>query len=109
MLSIRFDDEHEWWAPGGVVERLFLEAVAHRRIAPELEEWRHIADANGGFSLVGEDPAVAQAVRDGLLAEARDQLDRFCQGTLQQDDATYRASLEKLVALLSGVERASIK
>jgi hypothetical protein len=51
MLSIRFDDDHEWWAPGSVVERLFVSAVKHGRLAPELEEWRHIADANGGALL----------------------------------------------------------
>jgi hypothetical protein len=50
MLSIRFDEDHEWWVSGRVFERLFLSAREHGHLAPSLEEWRHIADANGGFS-----------------------------------------------------------
>jgi hypothetical protein len=34
MLSIRFDDHHEWWVSGRVFERLFLSALEHGQLAP---------------------------------------------------------------------------
>jgi hypothetical protein len=104
MLSIRFDDEHEWWATAAVVERLFVSAVAHGQLSPELEEWRHIADANGGFSLADADPADAAALRSGLLAEARAEVERLSGTPVADADVSYRASLEKLVAALSAPE-----
>jgi hypothetical protein len=55
MLSICFADEHEWWVSGRVFERLFLSALEHGQLAPELEEWRHVADANGGLSFEGNE------------------------------------------------------
>jgi len=48
MLSIRFDTDHEWWISSQVFERLFVSALDHDQLSRELEEWRHVADANGG-------------------------------------------------------------
>jgi len=58
MLSIRFDTDHEWWISSQVFERLFVSALDHDQLSRELEEWRHVADANGGFSLVDIEPAL---------------------------------------------------
>src|ERR1041384_5020468 len=58
MLSIRFDKDHEWWVSSQIFERLFASALHHDQLSPELEEWRHVADANGEFSLADIEPAV---------------------------------------------------
>ena len=103
MLSIRFDDDHEWWASGQIFERLFRSALAHGQLAPALEEWRHFADANGGFSMAAIDPAIAHALRVGLRAAAGAELERLGKTDLQPDEATYKVSLQKLLAVTDGL------
>lgn len=98
MLSIRFDADHEWWVSGRVFERLFLSALEHGHLAPSLEEWRHVADANGGFSLARLDPAVARELMVGLRAAAIAELARLGEVDLHTQDGTYKVSLEKLLA-----------
>ncbi|HWO25153.1 MAG TPA: hypothetical protein VNO30_40720 [Kofleriaceae bacterium] len=100
MLSIRFDDEHEWWVSDQVFDRLFTSALAHGQLAMALEEWRDVAAANGGFSMSGIDPGVARDLTAGLRAAASAELARLDVVDLQTDDGTYKASLEKLLAIM---------
>lgn len=100
MLSIRFDPTHEWWAPGSVVERLFQSALASRHLAPELEDWQHVADANGGLSFADLEPEVARDLRAGLRAAATAELTRLGRVDRKTDDGTYKESLERLVAVM---------
>ena len=104
MLSIRFDKDHEWWVSGRVFERLFLSALEHGHLAPSLEEWRHAADANGGFSLARLDPAVARDLKIGLRAAAIAELERLGEVDLRTADGTYKVSLEKLLALVDAMQ-----
>jgi hypothetical protein len=104
MLSIRFDKDHEWWVSGRVFERLFLSALEHGHLAPSLEEWRHVADANGGFSLARLDPAVARDLKTGLRAAAIAELERLGEVDLRTADGTYKVSLEKLLALVDAMQ-----
>ena len=101
MLSIRFDKDHEWWVSGRVFERLFLSALEHGDLAASLEEWRHVADANGGFSLARLEPAIARDLTTGLRAAASAELTRLGDVDLQTEDGTYKVSLEKLLILTS--------
>ncbi|HEX2688567.1 MAG TPA: hypothetical protein VHN14_18190 [Kofleriaceae bacterium] len=102
MLSIRFDQDHEWWVSGRVFERLFMSALEHGHLAPSLEEWRHVADANGGFSLARLEPAVACNLVSGLRAAASAELARLGDVDLHTEDGTYKVSLEKLLAVTGG-------
>jgi hypothetical protein len=104
MLSIRFDTDHEWWVSGRVFERLFLSALEHGQLAPSLEEWRHVADANGGFSLARLEPAVARDLIAGLRAAASAELARLGDVDLRTEDGTYKVSLEKLLGVTSAVK-----
>lgn len=99
MLSIRFDTDREWWVSGRVFERLFLSALEHGQLAPSLEEWRHVADANGGFSLARLEPAVARDLITGLRAAASAELARLGNVDLRTEDGTYKVSLEKLLVV----------
>src|SRR5215470_2512396 len=103
MLSIRFDTDHEWWVSGRVFERLFLSALEHGQLAPSLEEWRHVADANGGFSLARLEPAVARDLTAGLRAAASAELARLGDVDLRTEDGTYKVSLEKFLAMTDDV------
>jgi hypothetical protein len=99
MLSLRFDPTHEWWAPGSVVERLFQRALASRHLAPALEEWQHVADANGGLAFADLEPEVARDLRAGLRAAAIAELARLGEIDRESDEGTYKAALERLVAV----------
>lgn len=99
MLSICFDEDREWWVPGQVFERLFLTALEHGQLAPALDAWRHVADANGGLLFADIDPAIARDLISGLRAAATSELARLGSDTLHNLDATYKASLEKLLAV----------
>jgi hypothetical protein len=99
VLSIRFDNEHEWWVPGGVFDRLFQSALDHGQLAPDLEEWRHVVDANGGISLTDLDPDVALALTMGLRAAATTELAGLEQMRQDTEDRTYMTSLEKLLTI----------
>jgi hypothetical protein len=101
LLSIRFDDDHEWWVSGRVFERLFLFALAHGHLEPPLEEWRHVADANGGLSFGNYERNVAREVTRGLRAAARAELAKLGDDVdLNTPDGTYKVSLEKLLATI---------
>jgi len=104
MLSIRFDKEHEWWVSGRVFERLFLSALEHGELASSLEDWRHVADANGGFSLARLEPAIAHDLTAGLRAAASAELARLGDVDLRTEDGTYKVSLEKLLVITAGVQ-----
>ncbi len=97
MLSIRFDDEREWWVSGGVFEGLFLSALEHGQVSPELAEWRFVADANGGLSL--NNPGAATELATGLRAAAAAEVARLGDVDTQSEDGPCKESLEKLLAL----------
>jgi hypothetical protein len=99
MLSIRFDDDREWWVSSHVFERLLLSALDHGQITLALEEWRHVADANGGFSLADVEPATARDLKAGLRAAASTELARLGDAELCSEDRNYKVSLEKLLAV----------
>lgn len=104
MLSIRFGTDHEWWVSGRVFERLFLSALEHGQLAPSLEEWRHVADANGGFSLARLETSVARDLLIGLRAAAIAELEQLRDVDLHTQDGTYKVSLEKLLAVTDAVK-----
>jgi hypothetical protein len=104
MLSIRFDNDREWWVTGAVFERLFLSGLGYGQLAPSLEEWRHVADANGGFSLARLEPAVARDLTAGLRAAASAELARLGNVDLRTADGTYKVSLEKLLAVTDDLQ-----
>jgi hypothetical protein len=95
----RFDKDREWWVSGRVFERLFLSALEQGHLAPSLEEWRHVADANGGFSVARLAPEVARDLTVGLRAAARAGLARLGDVDLHTQDGTYKVSLEKFLAV----------
>jgi hypothetical protein len=92
-----FDTDHEWWVSGRVFERLFLSALEHGQLAPSLEEWRHVADANGGISFGEDEQDVARELMAGLRAAAIAELSRLGEVDLRTEDGTYKVSLEKLL------------
>ena len=100
MLSICFTEnhEHEWWVSSKVFERLFSSALEHGQLAPSLEEWRHVATANGGLSFSNEERDVARELMAGLRAAASAELVRLGDVDLDTEDGTYKVSLEKLLA-----------
>ena len=96
MRSIRFADGREWWTSGETFERLFRAALSRGTLAPELDEWRHVADANGGLNLDALDPQVASQLASGLAEAAERELAALAE---EPADASYRESLTRLVAL----------
>lgn len=99
MLSIRLTDDREWWVSGAVFERLFTSALAGGELAPDLEEWRHVADANGGLGLDLLDPVVARQIAAGLRAAASRDLERLADAPPDSPDGDYRASLSTFLAI----------
>lgn len=99
MLSIRLDRDREWWVPGRVFERLFQSALENGQLGTDLGEWQHVADANGGVSLIDLEPAVARALTVGLRAAASAELVRLGDVDQHTDDGTYKASLAKFLIL----------
>ena len=100
MLSICFteDHKHEWWVSSGVFERLFSSAIEHGQLAPSLEEWQHVAAANGGLSFGEDEQNVARELMSGLRAAAIAELARLGDVDLHTQDGAYKVSLEKLLA-----------
>jgi hypothetical protein len=103
MLSIRFGQDREWWVSGRIFERLFLSALEHGQLAPSLEDWRHVADANGGFSLAHLEPGVSRALTEGLRAAAMAELARLGAVDLQTTDGGYKTALERLLKVIEGL------
>lgn len=104
MLSICFteDHEHEWWVSSTVFERLFSSALEHGQLESSLEEWRHVAAANGGLSFSDDERGAARELMAGLRAAASAELVRLGDVDLQTEDGTYKVSLEKLLAVTDG-------
>jgi hypothetical protein len=109
MLSICFADDREWWVSRDVFERLFTSALEHRQLAPSLEEWRHVATANGGLSFDEDEQGVAWELMAGLRAAATAELARLGNVALQTEDGTYKVSLEKLLVATAAVEGGAIE
>jgi hypothetical protein len=99
MLSIRFDRDREWWVSASVLERLFRSAIENGHLAPALDEWQHVADANGGLSLASIDAAVANELVAGLRAAAHAEVERLPSLNLRAEDQSYLASLQRLLAV----------
>lgn len=99
MLSICFteDHKHEWWVSSRVFERLFSSAIEHGQLAVSLEEWQHVAAANGGLSFGADEQNVARELMAGLRAAAIAELTRLGDVDLNTQDGTYKVSLEKLL------------
>jgi hypothetical protein len=104
MLSICFTEDHEneWWVSSEVFQRLFSSALEHGQLAPSLEDWRHVAAANGGLSFDDNERDIARELMIGLRAAASAELARLGDVDLRTQDGTYKVSLGKLLAL-SGV------
>lgn len=100
MLSICFteDHQHEWWVSSRVFDRLFSSAIEHGQLPPSLEEWQHVAAANGGLSFGEDEQDVARELMAGLRAAAIAELARLGDVDLHTQDGTYKVSLEKLLA-----------
>jgi hypothetical protein len=101
MLSICFteDHQHEWWVPSKVFDRLFSSALEHGQLPSPLEDWRHVAVANGGLSFSEAERGIARDLMTGLRAAASAELARLGDVDLQTEDATYKVSLENLLAV----------
>jgi hypothetical protein len=102
MLSIRFDSKTEWWVSGGTFARLFEAALRDGIMPARLEEWRHIADANGGLDLSQLAPADAGEFVAALRSTAEREVQRLKDASATTPDGSYRISLQKLLALASG-------
>jgi hypothetical protein len=98
MLSIRFADGREWWASGENVERLFTSAVQQGALAPELEQSRHVADADGGFDVAELDTDTVDRLVTGLREAAHHDRAGLVDVPAGSPDEGYRASLDKFLA-----------
>ena len=105
MLSICFtkDHKHEWWVSSTVFDRLFSSALDQGHVALSLEEWRHVAAANGGLSFGDDEQDVAHELMAGLRAAALAELARLGNEDLLTEGGTYKVSLEKLLAVTEDV------
>jgi hypothetical protein len=100
MLSIRFDSQTEWWVSGGLFERLVEAARQDGAMPPHLEEWRHIAAANGGMDL-SRFPAVAACeFIAALRSTAEREVQRLRDASATTPDGSYRIGLQRLLTLL---------
>jgi hypothetical protein len=97
MLSIRFRPENEWWVSGKIFDRLFQAALDSGTIPPDLEHWRHVADANGGFDLSGLEPGDADQLTAGLRRTAERELARLGNVNPASESGAYRCSLLALL------------
>jgi hypothetical protein len=100
MLSICFADDHrhEWWVSNKVFDRLFTSALENGHLEPAFEEWRHVANANGGLSFSADEQSVARQLIAGLRMAATAEMARLGNVDLHTDDGSYKVSLEKLLA-----------
>ena len=99
MLSIRFDSTSEWWVSGGTFERLFQTALRDGSMSTDLEQWLHVADANGGLDLSKLEPADARQLAAALRSTAEREVRRLENTSATTPDGSYRVSLEKMLAL----------
>lgn len=100
MLSIHFSDDHEWWVSGAIFERLFDEGLKNGQIRPELAEFRHIADANGGldFSLLDEGQAIELIA--GMRRSAQREIASMDSAPHESGNQSYLAGLRRLLEVI---------
>jgi hypothetical protein len=96
MLSISFDSEHEWWVSGKIFERLFQSAL-DRGMSPKLEQWRDVANANGGLDLTLMEPGEADELMTALRSAAERDLTQLGAADPASEDGSYRVGLLKLL------------
>lgn len=99
MLSIKFDSDREWWVSGMIFERLFQAALDGGEIPPELEGWRHSADANGGLDCSSMDAAEAKRLVTALRTTAKLEVEALEHANRVSEDGSYYVSLRKLLDL----------
>jgi hypothetical protein len=99
MLSIRFDSNNEWWVSGRVLTRVFETSLNDGTMPKRLEEWLHVADANGGLDLSQIGPNDAAELKTALYSTAEREVQRLRAARPTTEDGSYRISLEKLLAL----------
>ena len=109
MLSIRFGGDNEWWVSGGIFERLFQSALDHGKMSPELEYWRHVADANGGLDLSLLDASAANGLVKALRDTALHDLAKLGDVDDESEDGSYKASLLKIHLYLQIISEMSKK
>ncbi|GIH09369.1 hypothetical protein Rhe02_74360 [Rhizocola hellebori] len=97
MLSITFDTQAEWWVPSKTFRRLFQAALDAGDVPANLEEWMHIADANGGLDLSIVEPAVSGALVSGLRKAATRDVARYGDDPVTTDDGDYALALRKFL------------
>lgn len=100
MLSIRFTDQAEWWVSGETFDRLFQAGLKAGAIAPELEFWRHAANANGGLSLSLLEPSESNELARCLYETAKSELLRVEGKNAKPEDKAYKEGLMKLLGAL---------
>lgn len=100
MLSIRFDEEREWWISGQSFDRLFRFALEHGILRAELEEWQHVANANGGLDLTQLEEAEAEELATGLRAAAERELAELQAADPESPDGSYKTGLERLLSVI---------
>lgn len=99
MLSIRFDDNTEWWVSGQCFQRLFQSALDLAVLPSDLAHLRDVAEANGGLEVSLLDVGERQALTQALWQAARFDLQRLRPVDLLSDDGSYQISLQKLLNL----------
>jgi hypothetical protein len=100
MLSIRFDNAHEWFVSASLFDRLFESAVASGHVPTRLADWQHVANANGGLGIDLVEPQDDRAaLATGLCDAARAELSRLTGGSLSPEDESYRVSLERFLSI----------
>ena len=97
MLSIRFNPKHEWWVSGTTFDRLFQLALDSGKMSPNLEHWRHVADANGGLDLSTMEPSETDELVAALRYTAERELARLGNVDPASEDEAYRIGLLKLL------------
>lgn len=89
MLSIKLDATHEWWVSGKTFDRLFQSALEHGDLNDSMENWMHVANANGGLDVSLLDPDEASRLVDGLKRAAERQVDAVGDADPATDDGAY--------------------
>ena len=97
MLSIRFNLEHDWWVSGKTFDRLFQSALDSGKMLPNLERWRHVANANGGLDLSIMEPSETDELVTALRYTAERELGHLGNIDLASEDGSYRIDLLKLL------------
>jgi hypothetical protein len=100
MLSIRFDQDHEWWVAGQTFDRLFRASLDSGVMRADLERWWHTANAGGGLSLEMLDPTEAQALTAALRTTAERELAALGEVDQATPDGSYQVGLRRLLEQL---------